>query len=254
MTMRILTAGDPAHARACGHVLAPDTALALSETGSASLIDLSGAVHALTPVAAEMVARTLETGRDAAIAALAESYDAAPERIAADLDKLWSNLIARGLIQRAGEPARRRCAAPAATICAWLTDHALGLPLPFAMRAAMMLAFARLSCRYAGLAATAEAWRRRFGTGGQADAEMIAEEARIIHATATRHWLRVDCKERALTAWAAARRKGVDATVVIGLRLYPLGGHAWCRVGDRIIADSPEFCAAHKPILEYGKA
>jgi hypothetical protein len=118
----------------------------------------------------------------------------------------------------------------------------------------MMLAFARLSCRQAGLAATAEAWRRRFGTGGHADAEVVAEEAGIIHATATRHWLRVDCKERALTAWAVARRKGVDATVVIGLRLYPLGGHAWCRVGDRIIADNPEFCAAHKPILEYGKA
>jgi hypothetical protein len=99
MTMRILTAGDPAHARACGHVLAPDTALALSETGSASLIDLSGAVHALTPVAAEMVARTLETGREAAVSGLAQKYDAAPERIAADLDKLWSSLVARGILE-----------------------------------------------------------------------------------------------------------------------------------------------------------
>lgn len=254
MTMRILTAGDPAHAKASGHVLAPDTALALSETGNANLVDLSGAVHALTPVAAQMIALTLETGRDAAIATLVNAYDAPANRISADLDQLWNSFVARGLIVRADESRLRQKVSRVAHLFAWLTDRAHRMPLPFSMRAAMMLAFAGLSCRRAGLAATAFAWRRRFGSGGATNADAVLEDAATIHAAATRHWLKVDCKERALTAWAVARRKGIDARVVIGLRLYPLGGHAWCRVGDRVIADDAEFCSAHKAILEYGKA
>lgn len=254
MTMRILSACDPVHAAASGHVLAPDTALAIAETGNGNLIDLAGSVHALTPIAAEMVSRRLENGRDAAIAALAEAYDAPAERIAADLDRLWGDLTARGLIRRADEAATQRGASRMAAAFAWMSDRACSLPLPFSVRAAMMLALARFSCGRCGLGATAEAWRRRFGTGGRLDAGAVADDADIIHAVATRHWIRVDCKERALTCWAVARRKGIDATIAIGLRSYPLGGHAWCRVGDRVIGDDDQICAAHDTIIEYGSA
>lgn len=254
MTMRILTACDPAHAKASGHVLAPDTALAIAETGNGNLIDLTGSVHALTPIAAEMVSRCLEAGRDAAIAALAASYDAPAERIAADLDRLWADLIGRGLLRRADDAAMPGRASGMAAAFAWMTDRAYALPLPFSFRAALMLALARFSCGRCGLGATAEAWRRRFGTGGRLDVGAVADEAATVHSVATRHWIRVDCKERALTCWAVARRRGIDATISIGLRSYPLGGHAWCRVGDRVIGDDAQICAAHDTIIEYGRA
>ena len=254
MTMRILSANDPVHAKASGHVLAPDTALAIAETGNANLVDLTGAIHALTPIAAEMIARRLESGRNAAVASLAATYDAPVERIAADLDRLWNDLVGRGLIRPAGEAEARRGGDKIAATFAWMTDCALSSPLPFSVRVAMMLAFARFSCGRCGLGATAEAWRRRFGTGGRQDADAVIEEAGAVHAVATRHWIRVDCKERALTCWAVARRKGVDATISIGLRSYPLGGHAWCRVGDRVIGDDAQICAAHDTIIEYGRA
>src|SRR5690606_4273858 len=147
-----------------------------------------------------------------------------------------------------------RSASRGAAVFAWMTDRALSLPLPFSTRAAMMLAFARFSCGRCGLAATAEAWRDQFGTGGRLDADAVASEADAIHAAATRHWIRVDCKERALTCWAVARRRGVDATISIGLRSYPLGGHAWCRVGKRVIGDDAQICAAHETVFEYGNA
>ena len=253
MAIRILSACDPLHAKACGHVLAPDTALAIAETANGNLVDLNGAILALTPVAAEMVVRRLETGRQATIEAMARAYDAPASRIGADLDQLWNDLIRRGLIV-AADQAKARPRAGRARIFAWMTDYAMSLPLPFSLRAGLMLAFARLSCARCGLAATAEAWRHRFGTGGRTDADDVAAEATIIHTVATRHWIRVDCKERALTCWAVARRQGIDATISIGLRSFPLGGHAWCRVGDRIIGDDAQICASHQTLIEYGKA
>lgn len=253
MAIRILSACDPAHAKASGHVLAPDTALAIAETANGNLIDLNGAIHALTPVAADMVVRRLETGRAAAIEALASIYDAPASRIGADLDRLWNDLIRRGLVVPADQ-ARTPRRAGRARVFAWMTDCALSLPLPFSMRAGVMLALARFSCARCGLAATADAWQRRFGTGGRAAAEDVATEAAIIHKVATRHWIRVDCKERALTCWAVARSKGVDATISIGLRSFPLGGHAWCRVGDRVIGDDAGICASHQTLIEYGNA
>jgi hypothetical protein len=254
MTATILHANDAAHALACGHVLAADTALVLSETGSANLIDLSGAIHALTPVAADMVRLTLETGREAAVAALVERYDAPAEQIAADLDTLWNDLGGRGLIVRAEDANLARPTSPTATALAWLTDRVLAAPLPLTLRTACVLAFVRWSCGRAGLSATIEAWRRRFGTGGVVDADAVADEARLVHSVATRMWLRVDCKERALTSWTMARRKGIDATVVIGVKAWPLGGHAWCRIGDRIVSDDADFCAAHDTVFEFGRA
>ncbi len=254
MTIHILHAADPAHAAVSGHTLAADTALVLAETGSANLIDLSGAIHALTPVAAEMVRLTLENGREAAVAAMAERYDAPAGIIAADLDALFADLIARGVIVRADEAVGSRSGSAVAAAFAWVSRKALAAPLPFTLRAATMLACVRFSCNRAGLSATIEAWRKQFGTGGIADADAVAEEAALIHSVATRLWLRVDCKERALTTFAVARSKGIDATVVIGMKSYPLAGHAWCRIGDRIVADDAEYCAAHDAVFEFGRA
>lgn len=254
MSFQIVAANDPAHATACGHVLADHTALVLSETGSANIVDLAGSVHALTPVAADMIVLTLENGREAAIDLLVERYDAPRECIADDLDRLWNDFVDRGLIRQADGLAANRSKSRSASAAASLADIVLAAPLPFKARAAIVLALVKFSCRHVGLAATIGAWRERFGTGGVADPDAIADDAKVVHDVATRHWLKVDCKERALTSWAVARRKGIDATVVIGLKPYPLAGHAWCRVADRIVGDDPDFCAAHSPVFEFSKA
>ena len=58
--------------------------------------------------------------------------------------------------------------------------------------------------------------------------------------TATRYYWRrrLDCLPRALTIYLLLRRRGVPATLHIGVKRYPFGAHAWVECLGEVLDDS----------------
>ena len=58
--------------------------------------------------------------------------------------------------------------------------------------------------------------------------------------TATRyyHRRRLDCLPRALATYLLLRRRGVSATLHIGVKRYPFGAHAWVECLGEVLDDS----------------
>jgi len=74
---------------------------------------------------------------------------------------------------------------------------------------------------------------------------------RVVRDCFARSLLRAECKERSLLYWALARRFGVEASLIVGIRLYPFGGHCWCESGGQVLTEDPYCCAAYQPVLRY---
>ena len=49
-----------------------------------------------------------------------------------------------------------------------------------------------------------------------------------------------DCLPVALTGLVLLRRKGVAAQLMLGVRRFPFGAHAWVKVGERVVDFPPE--------------
>ncbi len=60
--------------------------------------------------------------------------------------------------------------------------------------------------------------------------------------TATRYYWRrrLDCLPRALTIYLLLRRRGVPATLRIGVKRYPFGAHAWVECLGDVLDDSAD--------------
>ena len=58
--------------------------------------------------------------------------------------------------------------------------------------------------------------------------------------TATRYYYRqrLDCLPRALAVFVLLRRRGVPATLRIGVKRYPFGAHAWVECLGAVLDDS----------------
>ena len=60
--------------------------------------------------------------------------------------------------------------------------------------------------------------------------------------TATRYYWRrrLDCLPRALTIYLLLRRRGVPATLHLGVKRYPFGAHAWVECLGDVLDDSTD--------------
>jgi hypothetical protein len=233
--------------------LASDVVLVLVGDGTARLLDMSGGFFALPASGAAMVQGTLEQGSARTIEALAQRYQVSRERIEADLDTLLQQLVQMGLL-RQGTVRRRKASLLPALIL---------IPCFFLIRclyfrhvcAALLLTLAKLSVFCFGFARTVAAWRCYLSWGsrhtGAVDEQTIRAVDQVVRRIAVGHPLPMACKERALACWAAARWAGVAATLVVGLELFPLGGHCWCEAGPYIMSDYDDNCALYTPVLRY---
>ncbi len=230
--------------------------LHLVDDGSARLIDLDGALFAVSRTAAEMLQGVLADGVDATIGRVAERYALPPERIRSDLDALLADLSKRGLIERSHAPSRRkRLRRLMAGIMAAPTLRLLGLAEPSERLTVLaLLVFARVCTAAFGWGPTVAAWRaairpkRILPQPEREDfIQRIDGAIRRIAANAPT----VDCKERALSCWYLLCSHGIGAELIVGVQLFPMAGHCWCQVGDRVLTDSAQRCAAFVPVVRY---
>jgi Transglutaminase-like superfamily len=249
MTTPLILKGSDAPA--AGYALAPDAALVVLDDSDAFVLDMAGAFHAVTPIGALMLRRTLEAGPDAAAEEVAASYGAEPARVRRDLQHLLDDMTARGMLRRPGAPVPRQQRSRMAGLLALLAALALRVVPAPSLRAAALLLLARCSFALCGWTATFAAWKARLQ---RPTAEAVADAAaidRLVRAVAPHLWLGVDCKERALTCWTMAQQAGLSAVLVVGIRPHPLSAHCWCETATRIISDESVNCARYLPVFAY---
>lgn len=235
--------------------LAPDVVVFPVDDGSARVLDPDGGVFALSETAATMLRDILADGVETTVARTAARYDIAAERVRIDLDALIRSLLREGVIESARAPSRRKAVKR------------------FLARATMrsLLGLCGRVCRsdrsaVAAVMACARLGTAIFGWGPVVDAVGRAVPAERSHAacdpdlirrfdemvrTASASLPTAACKERALTCWYLLRSRGVPATLVVGLQLFPLAGHCWVEVEEQVLTDAPERCATFTPILRY---
>ena len=94
-------------------------------------------------------------------------------------------------------------------------------------------------------------WSRGAGSAtGSAARPRLAERTLAAVRTATRYYWRrrPDCLPRAMTIYLLLRRRGVPATLRIGVKRYPFGAHAWVECPGGVLDDSTNRWR-HEPYL-----
>jgi hypothetical protein len=246
----VLTCSADRPLPAAGVELSADAALVSLSDGTGYLIDMAGKFYGLPPIAARMLALSIERGPQAAAAATAAEHGAPPAQVRADLDRFLADLADRGILAR--RRGRRRAASLGAALMAAGLSLAFKLRRSLGGRAQAALTVSRLSLAWFGWTATLEAWRRALPAGqAAADPELAAVIDTTVRERATRHWLGADCKERGLASWALARRAGLAPILNIGVYPFPLAGHCWCAVDGAVTGDDPIYAARFTPVLRY---
>jgi Transglutaminase-like superfamily/Coenzyme PQQ synthesis protein D (PqqD) len=206
-------------------------------------------------VGARMLKETLANGAGAAATRIAAHYGVARQEVENDLTVFLSDLEKQGLLCR--ERSRRGAASGLARLLlrpSLKATHRL-LRSPEA-KARSLLALARLSCVLFGWSRTVAAWKdahARFPArqAGERDAETIQALDRAVRTAVASHPVSVACKERSLCSWALARAAGLNASVVVGVFLFPIAGHCWCEVGSQLLGDDQERCIDYTPVARW---
>jgi hypothetical protein len=241
--------GSPAAYR-----LADNVVLLPVDDGSARLLDLEGSFYVLSQSASGMLRRVLSGGVDTTVAHIAAEHGVAPARVRGDLDLFLEGLLKNALIERPPARARRK------RVRRMLARGISFLPLRLTRMsgragatAGMMLAYARVCTALFGWSVTVDAWRSALPpkpvSSPDQDDVVLAVDAAVRHRASRMPW--ITCKERALACWYILCARQIPATLIVGVQLYPLGGHCWCEVGARVLTDTPERCGAFLPVLRY---
>lgn len=226
------------------------------QDGNACVLDMRRSFYALPPVGAMMLRRVLETDLTTAASLVAAEFGVPIAQVQGDMRHFLKDLEDRDLLRQPGQPSRPQQIPRGARVVATLLALAFAARRSTQARAAWGLTLARLSLRLFGWTATVSAWKRRIEGPTREPAPVTpgtqagAIDA-IVRAAAARHVLGMDCKERALCCWAMAKRAGLPASLVVGIRPYPLAGHSWCEIDGVIVSDDRQSCARYTPVFRY---
>jgi hypothetical protein len=235
------------------HFLPPEVILLMVEDGSARLLNMRGGFHAVPAVGARMLQETLANGAAAAAARVAEDYGVAHRQVADDLAVFLHDLEQRGLIGRRRDRRRREALAPARLLLRPAIGTAYRLLRSPEAQARALLALARLSFALFGWTATVAVWQEahaRFPArkARESDAEAVRTLDRTVRTAVAGHPIAVACKERALCSWSLARAAGLEASLIVGITLFPMAGHCWCEVAAQPLGDDRDRCDEFTPV------
>ena len=126
-----------------------------------------------------------------------------------------------------------------------------------AIRALLVFLFLDVGFRVLGfprLFLFVDRWNRRAArVGSPTDHRRTVRRSVEAVRTATRYYYRrrLDCLPRALAIFVLLRRRGVPATLCIGVKRYPFGAHAWVECLGEVLDDSTDDWQheAYVPIL-----
>lgn len=240
------------------YVLAPDVIFLPVQDGTARLLDLRGNFYTISTIGAQMLRATLEWGVTAAAQQVAVQYGVESHSVQVDLETFLRALESRRLIFRRRA---RRISCRLSTVLSSLFLVPVLCCIQQCIRcekskAWALLALARVSFGLFGWTQTLIVWKQHFRlTRENVPVNKQEEIARTVDKTvrcaAARHVFRVECKERALSCWALARSAGAPASLVVGVRVFPLEGHCWCEINSYVFSDERDRCQTYAPVVVY---
>lgn len=224
--------------------------------GSARLLDMDGGFFALSVMGARMLRDCLAHDTQEAARRIAEECRVDQDVVKADLDAFLKTLTDRGLVRPLliARPAQRTRDARIRILAAMISRVLASLSVRW--QALILINVLRIGCRWLGWTRIVEACRQASdsvasGVGPEANADQVdIIEAAVAQAIASNP-VHVACKERALVSWVLARAAGLPAVLVLGLYLFPAGGHCWCEVGAKILGDRAERCRHYQVVERY---
>jgi hypothetical protein len=130
------------------------------------------------------------------------------------------------------------------------------LPRTAAAKARILLASARLSFALFGWAPTLAVWQEAHAhfperQAGEHEAATIQALDAVVRTAVAGHPVAVACKERALCAWSLVRAAGLNASLIVGIELFPIAAHCWCEVGAQPLGDDRERCIDFMPVARW---
>ncbi|HZO73630.1 MAG TPA: lasso peptide biosynthesis B2 protein [Ktedonobacteraceae bacterium] len=245
--------------------LAPDVLFLRIQDGSARLLDLSGNFYALSQMGAQMLYEALHGNTAAVAARIATEYHAELSHVQSDLYAFLHDLEEKRLISHA------RCSRglfqskrifPLIMLVPLLRAIS-AFPCSLQRKTWALLTLAFVAVRLFGWPRTVAGWRyclaRTQLTQEYASSNVTTELEQstkdideVVRSIAARHFLHVECKERALACWWLLCSAGFPAKLVLGVHLFPLGCHCWCEVGRFVLSDDEGRCGQFTPVLSYG--
>ena len=67
-------------------------------------------------------------------------------------------------------------------------------------------------------------------------------------------WGDAECLHRSLIGYKLLRRMGVEVELVVGVKKFPFGSHAWIEYDNEIINDLKEIRSSYHEVLRVGGA
>jgi hypothetical protein len=218
------------------------------------ILDLDrGRFFGLDAVASRLLTLSQEASAEQAAAQVASEYGVDPALVQRDLETLLESLRNRKVLQRNMSV---RTAGPG-WLPRWLAGPCRVAGPVTARLAGRLLRRAWWSLRLDGWSSTLQRWSRPAGATlpvGEAQAEeVITTVDEAIREAAAEQWLfPVACKERALVGHHLLRVVfGLPASLVLGVRHYPFGMHAWVEVQGRTVTDAAQHCATFESVARF---
>ncbi|MFZ1106009.1 MAG: lasso peptide biosynthesis B2 protein [Hyphomicrobiaceae bacterium] len=256
MIVSIRTCPALATAPAAEYALPQDVILVMVRDGSARLLDMAGNFHAVPPVGARMLQETLANGATAAATRIAEDYGVAHRQVEDDLAVFLRDLEKQGLLCSQRDRRRSGALGVARLLLRPALSAAHRLLRSPDKQARALLGLARLSFALFGWTATVAVWQEAHAhlparQAGGHDAETVQALDRTVRAAVAGHPVAVACKERALCSWSLARTAGLNASLIVGIELFPMAGHCWCEVAARPLGDDQDRCDQFTPVARW---
>jgi hypothetical protein len=232
------------------YALAEDIVWLKAEDGSSRLFDMERSSYGLNESATRMLDGVLNGTVDETISNLANDFQVDQSTIKFDLVELIGRLASSELIVLNGGTRSKDKNILHLLISG--TCHLIfrGIILPVSKiqtEASLTLSVLRMFVRFSSLSQLVAILDGYLPAGNSSadhsEEERIVDEVESAVISSVRGLLlETACKERALCCWFMLRRRGVPATLVVGVTLNPVSGHSWCRYGERIVGDTIERC------------
>lgn len=239
------------------YVLASDVILLTVQDGTTRLLNLGGRFCSISAIGTQMLQEVLARGFATAVQHITLRYGVDTQRVQTDLRVFLRNLEKQGVVCRRTSQHPGRFARIIPFLCIspalFLIHHCLRST---SAKAWVLLAVARLSFAVFGWTRTLSVWqwRHRLSTKDialEGQEEMVRTVDEAVRRAAVKHVFKVECKERALSCWALSRALGVPTSLVVGVRVFPLEGHCWCKSGAWIFSDDRDRCEEYTPVVIY---
>jgi hypothetical protein len=224
--------------------------------GTGLLLDLDGIFAALDRTGLAFLLVALRQKIDAAVESLAERFHRDERQVRADLLVFLAGLTKRSLLTQS--TARSTVVDLLGSFLQLLARPFIQMPFAipisnrwftlftlvqsfFLIRATGFGTAIRVLCRQ---------WGKHAKTHSGDLSKLTSSQARqLVLDLSSRCWLPMSCKERALSAFAWACRRGTPAQLVLGVEIAPFQTHCWCLVEGEISSDLPGDCATFVPLV-----